>query len=106
MATAPSPLQGNMTEEETAEETESVVGVSGGNSRVGFPVDDIRERLNQKDVGIALLLVMTRAERVTSELLRHRYDVSHDKFQALHGRESLSWYVEKCNVPRIDRKRV
>lgn len=78
--------------------SESAVKAGGGALQVGFPVDDIRQRLDNEEIGVALVLVMTRAERVLGELLRHRYDIAHEEFQTIYGRKSLTWFVETCNT--------
>ena len=96
------------------EESTSDAGSGGGKTRtvtthasattsmtatatVAFSADNIRDRLDDDEYALALVLTATRLENVLTRGLRQRLDTNKEQFENLWGNKTLGTYGQMCS---------
>ena len=75
------------------------VGTISGSATatVAFSADNIRERLEDDEYALALVLTATRLENILTRGLQERLDIDKEQFENLWGNASLGRYVHMCS---------
>jgi len=75
------------------------VGTSSGSATVtvAFSADNIRERLEDDEYALALVLTATRLENILTRGLQERLDTDKKEFENLWGNTSLGRYMHMCS---------
>jgi hypothetical protein len=89
----------NDSEDDVVRASATVVGTSSvsATATVAFSADNIRERLEDDEYALALVLTATRLENIVSRAVRHHYDWNQEKFESEgYDKYSLGALMQEC----------
>lgn len=65
---------------------------------VAFSADNIREKLDDDEYALALILTSTRLENILTRGIKDKLDLTDDEFESLWGRDTLGSYAQICGT--------
>lgn len=77
--------------------TATATATASATVTVAFSADNIRERLEEDEYALALVLTATRLENILTKGLQKRLDTNKEQFENIWGNETLGRYTHMCS---------